>query len=149
MTILKNNDKEFKLIPRTRKVIELTSKLKAKNLHDLIFNAVNDNDLTILAELIKSFAEDENEKIVFTSINSVYDFIDNYMADGKTITELYKEVIGVVNDMGFFKTKMTPEEIEAKMSNPMPILNLQELAINSAQKMMDKVAEEEFRGYQG
>lgn len=149
MVILKNNDKEFKLIPRTKKVVDLTDKLKAKNLHELIFKAFNDNDLKVLAEIIKAFAEDENGKDIFTSINVVYEFIDNYMNDGKTIADLYKEVILVVNDMGFLKTKMTEEEVIAEMDNPMPILDLKELAINSAQKMMDKVAEEEFMGYQG
>ncbi len=143
-------DKEFKLVPRTRKVIELTEKLKTKNLNELIFNGLNDGDTKVLAELIKSFAEYEDGKSVFTSINNVYDFIDEWKAQNdKSYIELYFIVAEVVNEMGFFKTIMSKEELSAQLKNPVSEINIQELARNAAQKMIDKMAEEEFKGYQG
>ena len=63
--------------------------------------------------------------------------------------ELYKVVIGVTNEMGFFKEKMTEEELNSRIKNPIPIINIQELMNNSAQKFMDQMAEEEFKGYKG
>lgn len=148
MAILKLKDKEFKLVPRTRKVIDLTEKIKTKNLNDLIFTALNDGDIKVLAELIKAFAEYEDEKPVFNLIDEVYNFIDSWKEEtGKSYTDLFSEIIEVVNEMGFFKNKMTKEELASTIKNPIPVLNLQELMINSAQKMVDTIAEEEFKGY--
>lgn len=150
MVILKLNDKEFKLVPRTRKVVDLTDKLKSKNLNDLIFGALNETNIKVLAELIYSFAEFDDGKQVFSSVELVYDFIDEWKQENdKGYVDLFKEVIEVVNEMGFFTKKMTQEELEKEMDNPMPIFNLQELAMNSAQKMMDEIAQEEFKGYKG
>lgn len=149
MVTLSINDKEFKLVPTTRKVVDLTDKLKAKNLNDLIFTALNDCDLKILAEIIKSFAQYEDGKSVFTSINNVYDFIDTWRSENsKGNDDLFREVIEVTNEMGFFKSKMTEEEINQMMINPLPAINMNELIKNSAQNMVDKIVEEEFRGYQ-
>jgi len=150
MVVLNLKDKEFSLVPRTRKVVALTESLKTKNLNDLIFNGLNEGDTKVLAEIIKAFAEYEDGKAVFTSINTVYDFIDDWkMENGKSYTELYIIVAEVVNEMGFFKTKMSKEELEAQLKNPVSMIDIQELARNSAQRMIDQMAEEEFRGYQG
>lgn len=151
MIILQNKDKEFRLVPRTRKVVSLTEKLKAKNLNELIFNALYDENIKVLAELIKSFAEDENEKVVFTSLDPVYDFIDSWKQedDSRTINDLFAEVTKVVNEMGFFKKKMTEEELMKQISNPSVDLDLKTIITNSAQKAVDEMAQEEFRGYKG
>lgn len=149
MVTLVHKEKEFKLIPRTRKVVDLTERLKTKNLNDLIFEALNNGNIKVLAELIKSFAENEDEKPTFSSLNIVYDFIDDWKRENeKDYTDLFKEVIEVVNEMGFFKNKMTKEELEKMIDNPIPMLDMKELAVNSAQKIMDEIAQEEFRGYQ-
>lgn len=150
MITLINKEKEFKLVPRTRKVVDLTERLKTKNLNDLIFNGLNNGDLKVLAELLKAFAENEDESSVFSSLNTAYDFIDEWMRENKQdYKELYKVVIGVTNEMGFFKEKMTEEELNSRIKNPIPIINIQELMNNSAQKFMDQMAEEEFKGYKG
>jgi len=144
------NKKEFKLVPRTRKVVDLTKKLNAKNLNDLIFTAIGEGNIEILAELIKAFAEDANNEAMFKTIDETYEFIDEWMAENKkSCTDLYEEVAEVVNEMGFFKKKMKKEELKETIQNPMPMINLQDLVANSAQKMMDKMAEEEFQGYKG
>lgn len=150
MITLINKEKEFKLVPRTRKVVDLTERLKTKNLNDLIFNGLNNGDLKVLAELLKAFAENEDGSSVFSSLNTAYDFIDEWMRENKQdYKELYKVVIGVTNEMGFFKEKMTEEELNLRIKNPIPIINIQELMNNSAQKFVDQMAEEEFKGYKG
>ena len=144
------NKKEFKLVPRTRKVVDLTKKLNAKNLNDLIFTAIGEENIEILAELIKAFAEDTESKAMFSTIDETYEFIDEWMVKNKkSYVDLYEEVAEVVNEMGFFKKKMKKEELKETIQNPMPMINLQDLVANSAQKMMDKMAEEEFQGYKG
>lgn len=143
-------DKEFKLIPRTRNVVELTERLKAKNLNDLIFTGLADGNPKMLAELIKAFAEYEDGKATFTSINVVYDFIDDWKREKeKTIDDLYAEVAKVVNEMGFFKKKMTEEELEKALAQPAISINLQEIVANSVQTAMNEIAQEEFKGYKG
>lgn len=150
MITLINKEKEFKLVPRTRKVVDLTERLKTKNLNDLIFNGLNNGDLKVLAELLKAFAENEDGSSVFSSLNTAYDFIDEWMRENKQdYKELYKVVIGVTNEMGFFKEKMSEEELNSRIKNPIPIINIQELMNNTAQKFMDQMAEEEFKEYKG
>lgn len=150
MVILKNKDKEFKLVPRTRKVVELTEKLKTKNLSDLIFKGLNDGDIKTLVELIKAFAESEDGKQTFFSVDNVYDFIDEYVRENNSsYTELYKEVIKVANEMGFLKTKMEDKALEEEINNPMMSIDLNEIIMNSTQKAVDSIAQEEFKGYKG
>ena len=159
MVILKTKDKEYKLVPRTRKVVELTENNKTKNLNELIFNGLYDGNVKVLAELIKAFAEKEENKAAFTSVNTVYDFIDEWKEEnGKDYKDLYKEVIEVVNDMGFFKEKMNEKELAEAMDTNGINLNMDSLIKNSAQKMMDgmmgvalnqkmKEDPETFKGY--
>lgn len=146
--IYKFKEKEFKLVPKTRKVVDLTEKLKTKNLNDLIFSALNDVDIKVLAEIIKAFAEDMGGKNIINTLNDAYDFIDSWKEENqKSYKDLFKEIAEVVNEMGFFKEKMSTEELNSMIENPVPVLNLQELMKNSAQKMVDTIAEEEFKGY--
>ena len=145
-----HNEKEFKLIPRTRKVIDLTDRLESKNLNDLIFSSLRDVNIKVLAELIKAFAEYEDKKAVFSKIDDVYDFIDKWIEEtGKGHKELFTEVAEVVNEMGFFKEKMTPEDLKKEIESPAINFDLQELMKNSAQKFVDQMAEEEFKGFRG
>lgn len=147
---MKYRDKEINLVPRTRKVIELTEKLKGKNLNDVMFKGLKNCDIKVLAEIIKAFAEDEDKKTVFTSINNVYDFIDELkVEEQKSYLEIYKDVIEVTNEMGFFSKKMTEKELKSAMEDPISSIDMEELVKVSAQKYMDKLAEEEFKGYQG
>lgn len=150
MIILKANEKEVRLKPTTRKVVELTEQLKAKNLNELLFSSYSNNNLKILSEVIKAFGVKEDETAMFTSIGTVYDFIDEWkLANEKTSKDLFKEVIKIVNEMGFFTEKMSEEELAKELDNPISSINLEELMKNSAQKMVDKIAEEEFKGYKG
>ncbi len=148
--IYKYDEKEFKLIPRTRKVIDLTERLKAKNLNELIFGGLTDINLKVLAELIKAFAEYEDKSSVFKSVNSVYDYLDELKEnENMSYEDIYKEVIKVTNEMGFFKKKMSKEELEKEMNSPMINIDFKEIVKESAQKAVDTIAQEEFKGYLG
>ncbi len=148
--IYKYDDKEFKLVPRTRKVIDLTERLKAKNLNELIFGGLTDINLKVLAELIKAFAEYEGKKSVFSSIDTVYDYLDDLKEnENMTYEDIYKEVIKVTNEMGFFKKKMDERELETEMNSPMINIDFKEIVKESAQKAVDTIAQEEFKGYLG
>ena len=138
MKILKAKDKEYKIVPRTRKIVELTESKKSKNLNELIFTGLYDGNVKVLAELIKAFAEKEDDKPAFNSISNVYDFIDDWKQENdKDYKDLYKEVIEVINEEGFFKEKMSEKELEAAMDTTGINLNMDNLIKNSAQKMMD------------
>mgnify|MGYP004627032539 CR=1 FL=1 len=150
MVLISTKKMNIKLVPRTKKVIDLTEKLKNKNLNELIFNGLREANLKILAEIIKSFAETEDDKQAFFSIDNVYDFIDEWIEENKkSYTELYKEVIKVVNDMGFLKTKLTENDLETEIKNPLMNIDMSEIIKESATKAVESIAQEEFRGYKG
>lgn len=148
MVLISTKKMNIKLVPRTKKVIDLTEKLKNKNLNELIFNGFREANLKILVEIIKSFAETEDDKQAFFSIDNVYDFIDEWIEENKkSYTELYKEVIKVVNDMGFLKTKLTENDLETEIKNPLMNIDMSEIIKESATKAVESIAQEEFRGY--
>lgn len=150
MVLISTKKMNIKLVPRTKKVIDLTEKLKNKNLNELIFNGLREANLKILVEIIKSFAETEDDKQAFFSIDNVYDFIDEWIEENKkSYTELYKEVIKVVNDMGFLKTKLTENDLETEIKNPLINIDMSEIIKESATKAVESIAQEEFRGYKG
>jgi len=49
-----------------------------------------------------------------------------------------------VNDEGFFKKKMTKEELNQKISNPLSSINIDEVIKQSAEKAISKVAEQQI-----
>lgn len=148
MVLISTKKMNIKLVPRTKKVIDLTEKLKNKNLNELIFNGLREANLKILAEIIKSFAETEDDKQAFFSIDNVYDFIDEWIEENeKSYTDLYKEVIKVVNDMGFLKTKLAEKDLETEIENPLMNIDMNEIIKESATKAVESIAQEEFRGY--
>lgn len=148
MVLISTKKMNIKLVPRTKKVIDLTEKLKNKNLNELIFNGLREANLKILAEIIKSFAETEDDKQAFFSIDNVYDFIDEWIEENeKSYTDLYKEVIKVVNDMGFLKTKLAEKDLETEIKNPLMNIDMNEIIKESATKAVESIAQEEFRGY--
>ena len=145
----KNKGKEFKLVPKTRKVIDLTKRLESKNLNDLIFTGFRNVDVEVLGEVIKAFAEYEDSTKTFETLDEVFDFIDTWKEENKKdYSDLFKVVIEITNEMGFFKKKMTKEELKQEMDSPVNI-NIQEMIQSSAQKMLDEMAKEEFQGFKG
>lgn len=138
------------LVPRARKVVALTEKLKTKSLSDAIFKGFNDGSLTVLAEAIKAFAEKEDGTQAFYSMDNVYDFIDDYVNEKEcSYSALYEDVIKVTNEMGFLKSKMDEKTLKIEMDNPLSAIDMTTIIANSAEKAVINIAEEEFKGYKG
>ena len=146
--ILKAKEKEINIVIRTRKIARLTDKLKGMNLNEIFFKGLRDCNISTLAVFINEFAENEDGKNSFGSIQNVYDFIDDYMQEsGKTYADIYKDLAVEINDMGFFNQKMTEKELEAKIKDPIGDININEIVNKVAEKEVGSVVQEEFRGY--
>lgn len=140
---------KINLVPTTKKIVNMTKNFKSKNLNELIFNAIQDSDIEVLAEIIKSFAEDIEGKNPFNGdINKVYDFIDDYKRENeKDYESLFKVIAEVVNEMGFFVKKMTKEELDKMLTEPQFNFNMNEIVTASTKEAVKEVVAEEFRGY--
>lgn len=149
--MIMNTEKlEIELRLTTRKIINLTDKYKNKNLGDLYFKVANDLSEKALAEIIYTFAEVDGKNPFNGDINKVYDFIDDYKKESnKTYEDIYKEIAEVINNEGFFSKKMTKEELQLAMSNPMASINMEETMKTVVEKVAMEVAQEEFKGYKG
>lgn len=149
---LVTKNKTINLVFTTRKLVTATNLLKGRNFEDLYFKAVNENDLDSLSKIIYVFAENnEDGRKSFKTSEDVYEFIDDYKEENnKTYEDIFEEIAGAINDEGFFKTKMTKEQLEDKISNPISSMNMDEVIKNSTQKAIEKITETEvFQGYLG
>lgn len=147
--ILETKNKKINLVFTTRKIVNISNILKGKDFEDLYFKAMNENDLDALSKIIFTFAEDEAGIKSFKSSEEVYDFIDDYKQENKkTYQDIFNEIAGIINDEGFFKTKMNKKQLQEKISNPLSGINMSEVIKTSAEKAISKVAEKEvFKGY--
>lgn len=146
--ILETKNKKVNLVLRTRKIADIAKQLDGKNFEDVYFKAMNEFDLEALSKIIFILAENEDKTSAFKNSTEVYDFIDDYKSENKkTYKEIFEEIAKDINKEGFFNSKMTKEELEGKMSNPLSSMNMDELIKNSAEKAISKVAEEQFQGY--
>ena len=146
--ILETKNKKINLVLRTRKLADIAKQLDGKNFEDVYFKAMNDMDLEALSKIIFILAENEDKTNAFKNSTEVYDFIDDYMSEKKkTYKDIFKEIAEDINKEGFFNSKMTKEELEGKMSNPLSSMNMSEVIKNSAEKAISRVAEQEFQGY--
>ena len=146
--ILETKNKKINLVLRTRKLADIAKQLDGKKFEDVYFKAMNEFNLEALSKIIFILAENEDKTSAFKNSTEVYDFIDDYMSENKkTYKEIFEEIAKDINKEGFFNSKMTKEELEGKMSNPLSSINMDELIKNSAEKAISKVAEEQFQGY--
>lgn len=148
--ILETNNKKVNLVYRTRSIVKVTKLLSGKNFEDIYFNALSENNIDALANIILVFGEDNDSGLTaFKNVDEVYDFLDDYIEQNqKTYGDIFKEIAESINEMGFFNSKMTKEELEAKMRSHMSI-DMNEIIKSSAEKAIAGVAEKEFRGYKG
>lgn len=143
--ILETKNKTINLVLRTRKILDIANSLKSKNFEKAFFKAVNEKDLDALSKVIYSLAEDDNKKHVFKNSEEVLDFIDDYKKENnKSYNDIYKEIAEMINEEGFFNYKMTEEELESMISNPLSQINLDELMKKAVEKAMVVVAETEI-----
>jgi hypothetical protein len=143
--ILETKNKRIKLVLKTRKIVEIANTLKNKNFEDAYFKAVKENDLNALSKIIYTLAENEDGKHAFSSSDEVYDFLDDYKTEnGKTYSDIYKELTEVINEQGFFMKKMNKKELTEMISNPLSAMNINELVQKSAEKAISKMAESQI-----
>lgn len=142
---LKTNKKTIELVFTTRKIVNITNKLKGKNFEDLYFKAMNESDINALSEIIYSFAEDvENGAKSFKSNEEVYDFLDDYKKENnKSYEDIFKEIAEVINEEGFFKTKMSQEDLSKKILDPLSSIDMNNIIKVSAEKAIEKIVEKE------
>lgn len=146
--LMKTEKKEVYIVLRTRKIAKLTEKLKGNNLNEIFFKGQRDCNPTTLGIFIESFAETEDGKSAFGSVLDVYDFIDDYRRENeKSYEDIYKELAVEINDMGFFKKKMTMEELEKTLMDPIGDININQIVNQVTEKEIGKAVEKEFRGY--
>jgi len=143
--ILETKNKKVDLVYRTRNIVKVTQLLNGKNFEELYFNAVSENNVEALSKMISIFAEDvETGAKAFQSEDEIYDFIDDYMAEKKkTYGDIFKEIAESINEMGFFNSKMTTKELEAKMKNHMAI-DMNEIIKSSAEKAITGMTAKEL-----
>ena len=60
-----------------------------------------------------------------------------------------KDIAIAINEEGFFRTKMTEEELQARMNDILSSLNYEDILKNSVEKMATEVVTDEFRGFKG
>jgi|GEM_PF-943899 len=147
--ILETKKSKIEIVLSTRKIIDLTKKLKGKNLTEIYFKALRDCDLEILAKIIYAFAEPaDGTNKAFVDDSYVYDFLDDYMKESKkSYKDIYSEIAVEVNEQGFFNEKMTLEELQAKAEDLMSSINMEEIIKNSTEKAVSEITAEEFRGH--
>lgn len=146
--LLETKNKKINLVSRTRKIADIAKRLEGKNFEDVYFKAMKEFDIEALSKIIFILAENEDKTNAFKDILDVYDFIDDYMAENnKTYKDIFEEIAKDINEEGFFNMKMTEEQIQKRISDPLSSMNMDELIKNSAEKAIAKVAAEEFQGY--
>lgn len=148
--ILETNKKTVNLVLRTRKIVAIANTLKNKKFEEAFFTALRECDLEALSKIIYALAENEGDKKPFNNSEEVYDFIDEYKAEkGKTYEDIYNEIAKAINEEGFFKVKMTEEELKARAEDLMSSVNLEDIIKTASEKAVTGAIQEEFQGYKG
>lgn len=147
---LKTNNKTIILNPTTKKIIKLTKEYKEKNLHNLFFKMVNENDIEVLVNIINALAELEDGTKAFQNTDEVCDFIDEYNKENnRAYEDIFKEMAEFINEMGFFNKKMSKKELEEQMKNPLATINMTDMMNDAIKSTVGETIKEEFKGYLG
>lgn len=145
---LETKNKTIDLVIRTRKLVDVANTLKGKNFEEVYFRALNNVSLEDLSKIIYHFAEKEDKTNPFKSSTEVYDFIDEYKIEtGKTYQDIFREIAEVINEEGFFNSKMSKKEIKNKIENPIGQVDLENIVKTSAEKAIANITQEEFKGF--
>lgn len=139
---LETKNKTIKIVLRTRKIVDITHKLKSKNFEDGFFKAVRDCDLDAISKIIYSLAENEEGKNAFETSSEVYDFIDEYKKEQeKSYEDILKSLTDEINSQGFFTKKRKKKELEDAIYNPLSSIDMDSVIKKSAENAMTKIAE--------
>lgn len=152
MKILKIKDKEIRLNATMKKIAYITQGNKGKNLRDTFFKAQGNVDFLYLARIIMSLAEDEQGNNAFGKgkMDAVYDFMEKWVNENnKDYQDLFKEVAEEINDKSFFGKKISKEEMEALMNDPLASFDINQVIEKTAQSVIGEAVAEEWRGFKG
>ncbi len=141
---LETEKKSVELVVKTRKIVDIANALKNKKFEEVFFAAMRDCDIEALSKIIYTLSEDKT----FKNSTEVYDFLDEYMAEsGKTYDDIYLDIATEINEKGFFRVKMTPEQLMDRVNDILSSVNLEGVVKDSIEKMATQVVTEEFKGY--
>ena len=112
--IIETKNKNINLVLKTRKIVEIANLLKNKNFEE-----------------------------VFKKAYSILD-IDECRIEGISVSDLYGKIAEALNEEGFFKKRMTKKELKEMMSNPLSETDMNELVQKSAEKVINKITEEQI-----
>lgn len=145
--LLETKSKRINLVLRTRKIVDISNKLKAKNFEDVYFKAMNESDLDALSKIIYILAENTEGNNAFKSSEEVYDFMDEYKVENnKSYKDIFEEIAIYINNEGFFTKKMNKKELQEKISNPLSMVDMNSIIQKSAEKAIANMAESELSG---
>jgi hypothetical protein len=131
--IIKANEKELEIIPKTRNLSLLAQRLGCKNLQKHLMTAAVNTDIYTLAVCLVCLSGKEPMK----DLSEIYDFIDEYVAqEGNALGVLYEDVIAAINDGGFFNQKKNRKELIKEMHDPISMLDMGEIM----ERAMDSAA---------
>lgn len=142
--IIETKNKTINLVLKTRKIVEIANLLKNKNFEEVFKKAYSILDMEALSKIIFKLAENDEGKNVFVSSDEVYDFIDECRIEGISVSDLYGKIAEALNEEGFFKKRMTKKELKETMSNPLSETDMNELVQKSAEKVINKITEEQI-----
>jgi len=146
---LETKNKSVELVVKTRKIIALAKLLKDDKFEDAFFKAVRDCNIELLAQIILILAESGENINPFNGIDDVCDFLDEYIAESKkNLSDIYFVITEAINEKGFFSSKMTKKDLQARIDDIMSSVNYEGIIKNSIEKMATEVVTEEFKGYQ-
>ncbi|HEX3018616.1 MAG TPA: hypothetical protein VHP31_12300 [Caproicibacter sp.] len=142
--MIKGATRELDLKFKTRLMEHFEERFAIKDIQEFWKKAAQGPSLKVLEIALVEFSDG-----AIKDVNAAADFIDDYIAqDGKTVETdgkpveifytvetLYAEIIQEINDKGFFKTRMTPEELKTFLESPS--LDMQQI-INDAVKEAGK-----------
>lgn len=141
---LETENKSVELVVKTKKIVDIANTLKNKKFEEVFFTAMRDCDIEALSKIIYTLSESK----VFKNSTEVYDFLDEYMAEsGKTYDDIYLDIATEINEKGFFRVKMTPEQLKDRVNDILSSVNLEGVVKDSIEKMATQVVAEEFKGY--
>lgn len=142
---LETKNKTIKIVLRTRKIVDITHKLKSKNFEEGFFKAVRDCDLDAISKIIYSLAENEDGKNAFETSSEVYDFLDEYKKEHeKSYEDILKSLTDEINSQGFFTKKRKKKELEDAIYSPLSAIDMDVVIKKSAENAMTKIAENQM-----
>ena len=142
---LETKNKNIKIVLKTKKIVDITHKLKSKNFDEGFFKAVRDSNIEDFAKILYSLAEDAEGKNAFNTSSDVLDFFDDYKAEhNKSYEDIFKELTEEINKQGFFIKKRTKKELEEAIYSPLSAIDMDLVIKKSAENAMTKIAENQM-----